>query len=314
MTAELVDYFDLPSEDTWIEYLRTRLPYSFHEIREERCKGKKRHYILSRPVLSVGLAEYHNFWKRGYVYYAAGKLIDVQRLPSYWNVYHTLYRERFRTKSHGIADYLMHSAHDAVNALQLEKLWAFAARDHLDRERVVMTNITQAMEYCLKAIRAHAEYRQTGEFSFTEGHDLNDMFNALPSELRQEVQKESVSFAEDYTKFREAIEEWVSQLNERRFASCDLDAWKRVSDQFDHSNYTGFVNDNDPKSVRALGCGSEDWFDIAISEIRESTYHKYSPIEGKDEYPVTPIHRALMLGRFMYEYLFPVAAAEQSGS
>ena len=86
MSETLADYADLPSQDTWVEHLRTRLPYSFRKIRE--APSNKRQYILSEPIPPTrSLAEYHNFWRRGYVYYAVGRLIDIHALPLYWQEY-----------------------------------------------------------------------------------------------------------------------------------------------------------------------------------------------------------------------------------
>ena len=187
MTRDVVDYSDLPSEDTWVEYLRTRLPYSFSEIHEQKPQ-----YILSEPLLSTHLAEHHNFWKRGYVYYAIGKLIDIYGLSVYWREYRILHTDKLRNEHSGRVDHLSKQPRDVFNALQLEKLWAVVTDDHIDRERAVMTNVTQAIEFCLKAIQTHAAYRETGEFAFTEGHDLKKIYKSLPEELQLEMQTESV--------------------------------------------------------------------------------------------------------------------------
>ena len=114
-----MDYSDLPSEDTWVGYLRTRLPYSFSEIHEQKPQ-----YILSEPLLSIHLAEHHNFWKRGYVYYAVGKLIDIYGLSVYWREYRILHTDKLRNEHSGMVDHLSKQPRDVFNALQLEKLWA----------------------------------------------------------------------------------------------------------------------------------------------------------------------------------------------
>ena len=111
----MVDYSDLLSEDTWVGYLRTRLPYSFSEIQEI----KKGQCILSGPLLSTHLAEHHNFWKRGYVYYAAGKLIDIYRLSVYWREYRILHTDKLRNEHSGTVDHLSKLPRDVFNALQL---------------------------------------------------------------------------------------------------------------------------------------------------------------------------------------------------
>ena len=77
------------------------------------------------------------------------------------------------------------------------------------------------------------------------------------------------------------------------------------------SNYTAFVNSNDPgvdnKYLR------EGWFEEALNQaklIEEpgdiTQYFRYAPHEDKDELPTDLIHRILLLGRFLYEHLFPV--------
>ena len=310
--ADMADYADLPSQDTWVEYLRTRLPYSFEEIQEVQ-DGRKRQYILSRPTLSTQpCGEYHNFWQRGYVYYAVGRLIDLYQLPLYWREYRISHTDELRSRYSGQVDRLGKFPSNVFNALQLEKLWAFVSNDHLDRERAVMTNVIQAIELCLKAIKTHAEYRETRTFTFDEGHDLNTIFDSLPKMLKLEIRTASVTFAEHYANFRRTTEDKISQLQKRRMSSSnvleppDVGAWNNIADGINLTNYTAFVNANDPASVGAVDCKPEDWFDCAMKDIGKLTYHRYAPLRGRDEYPTRPIHLGLILGRFMYEHLFPV--------
>ena len=311
MSEKMVDYADLSIQDTWVEYLRVRLPYSFGNIQEVR-DGRKRQYVLSGPILSTQpLGEYHNFWQRGYVYYAAGRLIDIHDLPSYWKEYRILHTEEVRSRFTGQVDHLHRSPDNVFNALQLEKLWAFVSRDHLDRERAVMTNVIQAIELCLKAIKTHAEYRERKKFTFDDGHDLDTIFHSLPQMLQREIRTASVTFAEHYANFRKTIENRISQLRERRMSSSvreppDVSAWNNISQGINMTNYTAFINANDPASVGSVDCKPEDWFDCAMKDIGKLTYHRYAPLRGRDEYPTRPIHLGLILGRFMYEHLFPV--------
>ena len=311
MTKDVIRYSDLPTENTWVEYLRTRLPYSFSEI----CKHTHDRYILSGPRQSTQWAEYHNYWKRGYVYYAAGKLIDCIRLSEYWREYRILHTNQHRNQYSGQTDHLSKWPYDVFNALQLEKLWAVVADNHLDRERAVMTNITQAIEFCLKGIQTHAEFREAGEFAFTAGHDLKRIYKSLPQELQREMQTESVVFANNYATFRKALQDRVAQLQKCVFspgglvARPDVSAWKNITDEIDRTAYTAFININDPTSVGKPA----EWFDRAIRDIGEITYHRYSPFAGRDKYPVTPIHLGLMLGRFLYEHLFPITTVVRKG-
>ena len=304
-------YVDLPGEDGWIEYLRLRLPYSFRKIGKKEGT-KPIQYILSEPQLSTGLAEYHNFWRRGYVYYAVGKLIDVYHLPEYWKEYRSLHTDEIRLGLSGRLGPLVRSPDRVFNALQLEKLWKFVSEDPLDRERAVMTNLAQAIEFCLKSVKTHAEYRETATFTFNEGHDLKAIYDSLPDTLQVEMRRASVIFADDYAEHRKVMEGKVAQLMKQRRSTPDLEAWKSIVDEVDGTTYTVFVNENDPSSVGAVACKPEEWFDCALENIGRSTYHRYSPLEGRDPYPAEPIHLGLLLGRFIYEHLFPVTAVAKN--
>ena len=294
------DYAHLPIEDSWVGYLRTRLPYSFSQIRKE-----KERYVLSGPHLPSS-AEFHNFWQRGYVQYAAGKLIDISTLPRYWQAYSQTHESDRRNRVPPRPEYPFYTTYDAVNALHLEKLWKFAEHNHIDRERVTMTTICQAVEFCLKALQTHSGYRATGVFTFADGHDLKELYNSLPTDLREELHCESLDFANKCRETREAIEQSLSRLLPIPTASPDIDVWRKLKERVEESRYTSFVNVNDPPSVEALGCTPENWLEMSIGGMEDITYHRYSPFQDKDAYPTKPIHRGLMVGKFMYEHLFPV--------
>ncbi len=147
---------------------------------------------------------------------------------------------------------------------------------------------------------SRAGYRSTGVFTFSDGHDLKVLYDSLPFDLRQEMQCESVGFADKFRDFGKVIKDAMSRFRRHPFVPPDPDGWKRLKDHIDEFSYTSFVNGNDPASVEALGCTPENWFETAIDSIEEITYHRDSPFQGKDEYPTTRIHRGLMLGRFMY--------------
>ena len=82
MTDTTPSYNELKPEDSWIDYLRTRLPYSFMKISEEKPRRNPKHFQLAEPVLLTGTeaAERHNFWKRGNVFYMTGKLMDYHSM------------------------------------------------------------------------------------------------------------------------------------------------------------------------------------------------------------------------------------------
>lgn len=314
-----MDYSDLPTEDSWIGYLRTRLPYSFREVNSRPCveHGKRfTCYVLSGPMLSTGFAEYHNYWMRGYVYYAVGKLVDFYKLSEFWKEYHNTHTDLLRSQIAGVVNSRMKFPADVYNAIQLEKLWKIVEKDHLDRERTVMTNLTQAIEFCLKAIMTHAEFRETGTFKFKEGHNLFSVFESLPQNLKIELQSESIIFAENYKNYRMEIEKSVSQIDRdsrslKPNQRMDVATWKNIADVVSQTAYTAFIGVNDPASVTNTGYEPKKWFVRALRDIGDITYHRYSPFQNRDTYPVEPIHLGLMLGRFMYEHLFPVTVDKE---
>ena len=144
MSDTTPSYADLRIEDSWIDYLRTRLPYSFNRI-EEKGSGRSRHFVLSEPALLTGVfaADRHNYWKRGNIYYLSGKLLDYHSMSEVFQTYRTLEVVRLLT---GSPEPLQHTwpinPFALYNSMQMEKIWGFAQDNTLDRERVVMTNVT----------------------------------------------------------------------------------------------------------------------------------------------------------------------------
>ena len=81
------------------------------------------------------------------------------------------------------------------------------------------------------------------------------------------------------------------------------------------SNYTVFVNSNDPGADDKYL--HEGWFKEALKQIKLITgpgdisqYFRYAPQRDRDELPTDLIHWVLVLGRFMYEHLFPVPPSD----
>ena len=318
-------YFDLTIERTWIDYLRTRLPYSFDRV-EEKKSGQSRHFVLSEPVLLTGfhVAERHNFWRRGNVYYMSGKLLDYYSMSEVARSYRMAEVMQLLTDS-GIAPYSWPSnASVFYNSMQMEKVWGFAQENHLDRERVMMTNVVLAVELCLKAIMTHATFRQTGAFRFKAWHDVAKLYEALPDSLRNEIAAESEVFAKEYVAFRTKLEADIQRIFDQR-ASPPHDhpdrkehaeaEWNELAERIRERPYTAFVNSNDP------GVGNnylhEGWFDEALNRVNLieepgdiSQYFRYAPHRDKDQLPADLIHWILLLGRFMYEHLFPVPPSD----
>ncbi len=301
MVQSMEEYDALEVEVHWIDYVRSRLPYSFLKIRRERKSRRPRgRYILSEPALNVG-SDYHNFWRRGYSYYVAAKMTDIHSLSSLWVAYRQLLVERTLQDGSPNPPRLVGAqlGYENYNAMQLEKLWAPVEEDHLNRERVVMTNMCLAIELCLKAVKAHAEYRENGDFAFDDNHDLKRIVESLPRVLVQEIEVESKNFARQYTEFRKAVEDDVRRMELGTGSAWE---WERIGDRVESNAYTAILQTNDPADV------PEDWFGKALQLLHEHgiTYDRYSPDEGRDGYPPKRIHYGIMLGRFLYEHLFPV--------
>ena len=322
MTDTPLKYDDLNVEDSWIENLRIRLPYSFNRVREDKQRGQPRQFVLSEPVLLTGMlaAERHNFWRRGNVYYMSGKLLDFYSMSQIGQHYRHLEVIRLLTSTGG-AQYIWPTDPFAFyNSMQMEKVWGFAQHNHLDRERVMMTNLALAVELCLKASLAHASYLQNQVFKFSAGHNIAKLYEGLPEPLRDEIVVESRAFANDYVEFRRQLDVDLARI--RAFDSSlprtpsitqqrsEAD-WEMMAQRIREGDYTAFVNSNDPSPQ--LG---EGWFEDALDQTNQAEgfsdlieYLRYAPLRDKDDLPVPLINGVLLLGRFMYEHLFPVPTA-----
>ena len=328
MSDTTPSYADLRIEDSWIDYLRTRLPYSFNRI-EAKGSGQSKYFVLSEPALLTGVfaADRHNYWKRGNIYYLSGKLLDYHSMSEVFQSYRTLEVERLLTGSPETLHHIWPNNPFALyNSMQLEKVWGFAQDNILDRERVVMTNVTLAVEQCLKAIMTHASFRETHCFTFNAGHNLSKLYGSLPFPLREEITAESDTFATAYVAFRKEVEADIRRiLASRSQKQADPDAtqqakveWNQFAKRIRESHYTAFVNGQDP--------GADDkylhdgWFKEALDQTKLvekpadiSQYFRYAPQKDKDELPTDLIHWVLLLGRFLYEHLFPVPPSDNGG-
>ena len=313
------NYFDLTSEESWVDYVKTRLPYSFRrtERKEENKDGKSKYvyYRLSEPTLVKGTlaAEYHNFWKRGNVSYMAGKLIDQHSMSTLWKAHKDLRTNQIWSKVGVGPQFPTIFPRDTYNSMQMEKLWRFMQDNILDRERVVMMNVFHALELCLKAVMCHTRFRLCKEFTFDEGHDIVELYEALPDQIKDEIATESIVFVEDYLALRKQVEADMERLTDFFFRDVGKPSaaqpyrtdWERITERVDSISYTAFVNANDP-------IPDENWFTEALDRltrvkgIDRGTYFRYAPLKDKDELPTDLIHSGLLLGRFMYEHLFPV--------
>ena len=328
MSEMTTSYYDLRDEDMWIEYLRTRLPYSFNRV-DVRGRGRSRHFVLSEPELYSGpfAAERHNYWRRGNIFYMSGKLLDFHSISDVSWQYRLQEVIRLLTDSPGTAYFWPTSTRTFHNSMQLEKVWGFAQDNVLDRERVMLSNIALSIELCLKAIAAHASFRVTNRFEFKPGHDIANLYGDLPAPLLYEIKAESRVFARDYLTFRKQVEADIQTVEARRFSPPQAypdrkqraeAEWNQMAKRTRESNYTAFVNSNDPGATEELL--HEDWFEEALNHTMQIEgfgdiieYLRYAPLGDTDELPTPLINGVLLLGRFMYEHLFPVPPSDNDG-
>lgn len=320
MSAEDDDYFSLSTDGAWIECLRVRLPYSFERIETKPGNGGKI-FVLSGPMLREGAfsATVHSFWKRGHMFYMAGKLLDCHSMAGIWNGYRMqIGLQQIENPGNRLGSTAL-DAFDFYNSMQLEKLWRFTHGNVLDRERVMMTNLAQALELCLKAMITHAGHLETERFEFPSGHKITDLYRELPAQLRDEIAAESRVFADAYAEHRARIEHEVGVIWNGRTEAvlggqvvrAERDRWEAIADELNDSDYTVFVNSNDPGA--SLNQRRDDWFDHALDTFGQAhgfgdelQYYRYAPKKDADELPTDQVEAALLLGRFLYEHLFPM--------
>ena len=155
-----VNYCDLTVEDSWIDFVRSRLPYSFKRI-EYMKDGDV--FELSEPELVTGVfsAKYHNYWRRAHAFYLVGKLADNHHLSKLWESVTRMETEPVLNEVMGRSRLLLPiNANDIYNGIQMARLWKSAQANILDRERVAITNVMQAVELGLKAVTVHARFRE----------------------------------------------------------------------------------------------------------------------------------------------------------
>ena len=317
----LADYDALEEEESWIDYLRTRLPYSFERMegpKSSRSQKGNRYFRISEPVLeeSTTFSEIHNFWIRGSIFYSAAKLLDFHPIGGLLREYRTNVVSLTLLGQPAAATT---RARSFYNSQQAEMALVRSSRNFLDRDRVVMTNVTMASELCLKAVMTHANYRSSKEFTFDAGHDLLDLYDGLPGSLRDELTTESRRFSRDYAEFRSRIESTLKALSDHSILPFLVgqepagyrEQWEQVRNLTESSEYSAFVGSNDP--TFALDNLPQDWLGEALAEFRKLRtegdayqYYRYGPSGGEDSLSTRPIDLGLLFGRFLYEHLFPV--------
>ena len=314
----------MSDDGTYIDFLRVRLPYSFERIEPRRGRGffiwrrpSASGYVLSVPKLHEGTfsATHHNFWKRGHAFYIAGKLLDCHWLSSVLQSYRREVGLRLIEATNG-THVMLFDSRSFYNSMQLQKLWDFTHDNVLDRERAMMANTMLSLELCLKAVMAHANHRETGSFSFSTGHDVARLYEALPGELQDEIAGESEVFARDYLAFRSQVEDDINGMRDKfpqglegvRPSQQLVADWEEIAARMNSIDYSAFVDTTDPGNEL-----HEGWFQDALRKTKRARgfrdplqYYRYAPAKGLDELPIEALHWGLLLGRFFFEHLFPL--------
>ena len=151
------------------------------------------------------------------------------------------------------------------------------------------------------------------------------LYQKLPAPLRDEISDESRVFADSYAAYRSQIESEVRTILDRHTEALlnaqvvrdERDRWESIAADLNDSDYTAFVNSNDP-GVN-LGERRDVWLSDALGRIGDAhgfgdamQYYRYAPAKDTDELPIDPINLALLLARFFYEHLFPMSADPQT--
>ena len=109
----------------------------------------------------------------------------------------------------------------------------------------------------------------------------------------------------------------TGQVNEILLQQAKVE-WNQITKRIREGHYTAFVNSQDPGADDKYL--HEGWLNEALDQIKLvegpadiSQYFRYAPQEDKDELPPDLIHWVLLLGRFIYEHLFPVPPSENRG-
>ena len=90
--------------------------------------------------------------------------------------------------------------------------------------------------------------------------------------------------------------------------------WVQLLEQMDGSPYTVYSNIPD---VAVDPSVANSWFTNALTHLRSiegmdrGTYFRYAPFHDVDKLPTEVCGHVLALGRFLYEYLFPVGLSSE---
>lgn len=319
-------YATLPVEGRWVPYLRTRLPYSFKRIQEIKAS---RRYQLDEPFLTEDTpfsAVYHNYWKRGNIFYLMGKIGDCHELSNAGEQIHVHIENPLWSQVYGpMLPQLLPFSQDIWNTLQVAKMWKQVQGYTLERERVAMSNVLLAVELCLKAVMVHARKYEDNVFTFDITHDISQLFDHLPRPLQDEIVEESAKFAVEYYTYCRDIRENVLNMHGGYRNSMNImrdpelweaarQRWVQLLEQTDGSPYTVFANNSEAAVDPSL---ADSWFTESLAQLKSiegmdrGTYFRYAPFHSTDELPPDILSHVLLLGRFLYEYLFPVALSSE---
>ena len=292
------DYYSLDIEERYIPYIKTRLPYGFKNYTKRSLKEGK--YKVFNPTTEFNVARY-NYWLQGDMFYKTGLLLDRAWLLEYV--------KQFVNVKLGVSKMFRHQVPvdysewtEANNLLQLNKIRKYSVgKDHIRRERTLMTYIIHSLELCLKAIQIHVSYREQEKFLFDKGHDIKEMYNRLPESLKDEIEEESKRFPAIYSRHIDKVSSYHELLREHSYKNGCMDErlYSIASDLqnlIEESNYTVFLDGTNSPAPK-----NEDWFSEALEDCGSNEYFRYI----QDDLPTDIIRNGLLLSRFFYEHLFP---------
>lgn len=314
-----------PDQDGWVPFLQDRICFSFKTIERFDAKGKgapARHgpsntnmsrsgYVLSEPTLDTKLEalnpldDWHNFWRRGLAFYAAGKIIDANEVASMMNQFRFA-QVTAETNAHPF----LWGAKDMWDSMQIERMFRLLSINRLDSERAMTAHFMQALEFIIKAALAHCNYHYTKMFYFQDGHNLVFLYDALPDCCRCEVERAANDFFDDFEADRKTFGSFMQSFgsNDGDDVGANIRSYKGLDGLMAQRKYLDMSNEGAPHREHKL----ENWVRDSLCTSGNLVRHRYgrspSPNKGpkpaRDSYSTNAVYAARSVARFFLEYLF----------